>query len=337
VKPRTWRRYDAARASFHDFVAEAFPPEEGREAVLPTPPYDTDVVALWVGDMVDRGVCSAATAVAGLSKHHVNAGGAPLRETVGVQQALEGWARLKPPPVPKKPFTAAMLVEVAAHADVQSLKGARDFAMLVVARGGAFRGESELLAAKLPLRMVRGGAEVDVHTKTDKNVHVTTKRRIPATGAAGLAPLTALQRYLALSGHTSGFVFRNVSGGGARARSNSRPVSRSTLSDVVKTWAERLGEDPAKYAAHSLKHGCAADLKNAGVPAAVATRVTGHASLRTYDGYGGAAAQARALAARRRLAREERAAAVVTDAQLEAEAWRAASYGPPGTRFPRSN
>jgi integrase len=321
--------------SFHDFVAEVFPPTAGEEPSVPTPPYDTDVVALWVGDMADRGVCAAATAVAGLNKHHVNAGGAPLREAVAVQQALEGWARLKPPPVPKKPFTAAMLVRVAERADVQSLQGARDFAMLVVARGGAFRGESELLAAQLPLRMVRGGAEVDVHTKTDKNVHTTTSRRIPAAGAAGLAPLTALQHYLELSGHTSGFVFRNVSGGGARARSNLRPVSRSTLSTVVKTWAERLGENPAEYAAHSLKHGCAADLKNADVPTAVATRVTGHASVRTYDGYGGAAAQARALAVRRRLAREERAAAVVTDAQLEAEAWRAASYGPPETRFPR--
>ena len=60
--------------------------------------------------------------------------------------------------------------------------------------------------------------------------------------------------------------------------------------------------------------------------------------MRTYDGYSGAAAQARALTVRRRLAREERAAAVVTDAQLrKAEAWWAASYGPPGTRFPRFN
>ncbi len=57
--------------------------------------------------------------------------------------------------------------------------------------------------------------------------------------------------------------------------------------------------------------------------------------MRTYDGYGGAAAQTPALAMRRHMAWEERAAAVVTDAQLEAEAWRAASYGPPGTRFPR--
>ena len=51
-----------------------------------------------------------------------------------------------------------LLLLLAARADVKSLRGARDFAMLVVARGGAFRGESELLAAQLPLRMVRGGA-----------------------------------------------------------------------------------------------------------------------------------------------------------------------------------
>ena len=320
MKPSSWRRYDAAQRAFCTFHSEAYP----ARANPPTPPYDPAVVAEWVGDMVAHGSSSAATAVAALNKHHVNGGGAPLRDTVAIQQALEGWGRLKPPPVPKKPFTAAMLASVKALIDVTSLKGARDFAMLVVARAGAFRGESELLAATLPLQLVAGGAEVHVHTKTDKSVHATSVRRIPAAGAQGLAPLGALTHYLSLSGHTEGRVFRNVAGGGARARSNTRPVSRSTLANVVKTWAARLGFDPAEFATHSLKHGCVADLKYADVSTAVATRVTGHASVRAYDGYGGAEAQRRALAARRRQTREARATVVSTDAALEAAAWQAA-------------
>ena len=319
MKPSSWRRYDASQRAYNAFHAEAYPAKG-----VPAPPYDTVVVAEWVGDMVARGLCSAATAVAALNKHHVNGGGVPLRDSVAIQQALEGWGRLKPLPVAKKPFTAAMLASVRSLIDVTSLKGARDFAMLVVARAGAVRGESELLAATLPLRLVAGGAEVHVHTKTDKSVHATSVRRIPAAGAQGLAPLGELTHYLSLSGHTEGRVFRNVAGGGARARSNTRPVSRSTLSNVVKTWAARLGFDPAEFATHSLKHGCVADLKYADVSTAVATRVTGHASVRAYDGYGGAEAQRRALAARRRQTREARATVVTTDAALEAAAWQAA-------------
>ena len=331
MKPRTWRRYSAVRRSYHEFVADAFP-----ELPTPEPPFDTAVVVDWVGDMVARGVRSAATAVAGLNKYHISAGGTPLREHVAVQQALEGWARTKPPPQPKKPLTARMLVAIHAAIDDHTLVGARNFAMLVVGRAGAFRGESELLAAQLPLRLVPGGAKVDVHTKTCKNVHATTTRRIPAAGPFGLSPLAALRHYLGLSGHTTGHVFRNVSGGGARARSNKRGVSRTTLSTVVKFWAEQQGCDPAEFATHSLKHGCAADLKNAGVPAAVGARVTGHAAPSSYAGYGGKEAQCRALAAHRRVHREERAAASAANAALDAEAWLAASLEPPPARSPRS-
>ena len=320
MKPRTWRRYSAAQKAFVEFVLEVYP----ARTVPPEPPYDINDAALWVGDMVARGVLSASTYVAGLNKAHVNAGGAPLRDTPAIQQALAGWARLKPLPVAKKPFTNGMLLAVRDQIDVQSLVGARDLAMLVVTRGGAFRGQSELCAARLPLRFVEGGAEVDVHTKTDKNVHATTARRIPAVGPGGLSPLVTLQHYLAVSGHTEGFVFRNVSGARAHASSNARGVTLSTFTGVVKFWAKRLGFDPMEFASHSTKHGCVADLKYADVPVAVATRVTGHASVRSYNGYGGAEAQRRSLAAQRREVREERAATAAAHETLEREVWTAA-------------
>jgi hypothetical protein len=279
------------------------------------------LVAEWVGDMVARGVSSAATYVAGLNKLQVNSGGRPLRETVAIQQALEGWKRMKPPPKQKQPFVSSMLARVRDQMDPRALLDARNLAMLVVGHGGAFRGESELLAARLPLRASAGGAEVDVHTKTDVNVHTTTARRIPAAGPPGLVPLEVLQRYLQLSGHTGGFVFRNVVGGGARARSNERPVSRSTLAGVVKQWAEVLGCDPKEFSTHSLRHGCAADVKTANVPTAVGMAVMGHASVGSYAGYGGAEAQRRGEAARRRQHREQAAAVAAEHSMLSAQAW----------------
>ena len=77
------------------------------------------------------------------------------------------------------------------------------------------------------------------------------------------------------------------------------------------------------YTAMALA-GCAADLKNANVPTAVATRVTGHASVCSYHGYGGAEAQRRSLAAHRREATEAYARGEAAQATLELEVWTAA-------------
>ena len=328
VKPTTWRRYDGAQRSFNEFWAELEP-----ALPVPEPPCNEADAALWLGNLVARKVASAATMLAGLNKHHVNAGGRPLRETPAIQQALDGWLRIKPPPTPKNPFTLGMLRSVHARIDTTTLLGARNFAMLAVGRAGAFRGPSELLAAQLPLRTVQHGAEVDVHTKTNKHVLATTVRRIPAAGPPGLAPLQALLHYLHMSGHTTGLVFRNVSGGGARAVSNTHPVSRDTLSQVVKHWAGELGWAEAEFASHSLRHGCVDDLNTAEVPPVVAMAVTGHASRRAYEGYGGREAARRARAAAKRRECEALAQASVERLRVEEAAWTVAG---PTTRFPRS-
>ena len=322
LKSTTWRRYGAAEKAFGAFVAEAYP----SHSHLLRPPFQAAVVAEWVGDMVARGVRSASVAVAGINKVHVNAGGQPLRDSVVVQQALEGWERSKPAPEPKNPLTRDMLTALLPTMDTTRLRDARDFAMLVVARAGGFRGPSELLQAQLPLDEVAEGALVYVHTKSDRAKAARTAKRIPAAGPVGLAPLAVLRHYLTLSGHKTGFVFRSIQGGPTAARSSPRPVSRCTLNELVKRCAARLGCDPALFATHSLKHGCAADLKVAGVPTVVAMQVTGHATKRVYDGYGGKMAAQRALAMSRREAAQARAATESAAAALQADAW-AASAG----------
>ena len=76
---------------------------------------------------------------------------------------------------------------------------------------------------------------------------------------------------------------------------------------------------------HSLKHGCAADMKHADVPQNVALRVTGHASARSYAGYGGPAAARRAVAAQTRQRREAVSAAASAEAAAELAAWSASA------------
>ena len=309
-----------ARRAFTEFVGVVYP-----DAPPPTPPYEEEEVEEWVGDMVANGVLGAATNVSGLNKSHERAGGRRLLDNGVIREALAGFQRLRPLPVAKKPFTVSMLGEVAALTDRGTLRGARDLAMLVVAHAGAFRGGPELCAARFPLHPVEGGAQVFVHTKTDKNVHATSARRIPLLGAGGLSPLGVLRQYLRLSGHTTGPLFRNMSGGGARMHSNMNPVSYSTFSALVKHWAGELGFDASEFASHSMRHGCADDLKRAGVPTAVGMAVTNHASTTAYAAYGGAEARRRGAAIQRRGAAEARLAAATALTSQQSAVWSAAA------------
>ena len=115
--------------------------------------------------------------------------------------------------------------------------------------------------------------------------------------------------------------------------SNTHPVSCDTLSKVVKHWAGELGCEEAEFASHSLRHGCVDDLNTAEVPPVVAMAVTGHASRRAYEGYGGREAARRARAATKRREREALAQASVERLRVEEAAWTVAG---PTTRFPRS-
>jgi len=250
VKPGVWRRYDGVRRRFGIFRKEEFNVRPEVE------PFDIEHVVAWLGVRIADKVVSADTEIAALNKFHVRAGGTPLRDDVRIQEALTGWGRTKPLPVKKKPLTGAMIGKSAARWDESSLLGARAAAMLAAGHGGALRGPSELLAMQLPLRVVAQGAEVELQTKTDKHVQHTSVRRIPATA------LVLVRKYLALSGHSDGWLFRSIRGGGAAARSTDKPVSASTLSNVVKACATTLGNNPADFATHSLRHGAADDFKS---------------------------------------------------------------------------
>ena len=76
-----------------------------------------------------------------------------------------------------------------------------------------------------------------LYTKTvTRNVPQTSIHRIrPMAGEQ--RPLELVQTYLRLSGHTEGWLFRSISGGGKFAVSNKRPVSQTSLNELVKDSA----------------------------------------------------------------------------------------------------
>ena len=305
--------------SFIGFHEECF-------GCLPSPPpFPLQPVRDWVGDLVERGIVSAPGYVSALNKLQTGASAPSLREDPHIKRALEGWARTRPPVVKKKPMGTAMIADLAKEATATPLLHARNIAMLAVGCSGAMRGPSELLRARLPLEFVPEGAQVRLHTKTDtRHVAQTSIRRIrPVAGEQ--RPLELVQTYLRLSGHTEGWLFRSISGGGKFAVSNKRPVSQTSLNELVKDSAQRLGFDPRDFGTHSLKHGFADDGKLAGVPNRVLKAAGGWKSDRAFHGYGGEAARQRA----RRLEREERAAETERDREGLHEAVWAVGSEPP--------
>ena len=53
----------------------------------------------------------------------------------------------------------------------------------------------------------------------------------------------------------------------------------------MKRLLERAGEDPAGYSPHSLRHGFATSMQNAGVPDALGLEMGGWKDKATYHGY----------------------------------------------------
>ena len=321
ITDSTRSRYDTGVKSFIGFHEECYGGLPG------LPPFHLQPVRDWVGDLVARGIVSAPNYVAALNKLQTGAGAQSLRADPEIARALKGWARIRPLVTKKAPMGTAMIAKVAAATVTESspLLHARNVALLAVGCSGAMRGPSELLKICLPLELVPEGAHVRLHTKTD-SVHLeqTSIRRIhPVAGE--LRPLELVQTYLRLSGHTDGWLFRSISGGGAFAASNQRPVSQTSLNELVKSSAARLGFDPRAFATHSLRHGFADDGKRAGVPNAVLKAAGGWRSDHAFHGYGGEAARQKA----KRLEREVRAVADEHDHGAMRKAVWAVGAGPP--------
>ena len=64
-------------------------------------------------------------------------------------------------------------------------------------------------------------------------------------------PVAALKAWLAAGSITAGPIFRSVKKGGAVAGR----LPAQSVADIVKTYAERVGLDPALFAAHSMRSG----------------------------------------------------------------------------------
>jgi site-specific recombinase XerD len=161
-----------------------------------------------------------------------------------------------------------------------SLKGTRDRALLLLGFAGAFR-RSELVGLNVAdLEETEEGLRVTIRrSKTDQEGHGQV---IAVVRGGSTCPVKAVKAWLAASGISEGPLFRPVAKGG---RLGAGRLTDQSVCDLVKTYAERLGFDPAVFGAHSLRCGFLTSAARRGASVFKMRDVSRHKSMDVLQAY----------------------------------------------------
>lgn len=192
-----------------------------------------------------------------------------LRRTVGV--AKTG----------KHPLVIQDLRRVMA-AIPDDLLGIRDGALIITGFTGALR-RSELVALNVEdLRFQEEGTVITIRrSKADqegKGEHVG----LPFGSRIETCPVRAIKKWLSITGIESGPLFRPIGRGGHPGDGR---LSGESVGLAVKRAVARVGLNPRKYGAHSLRSGLVTSAATAGVDSVQLSRHTRHASLAVLRDY----------------------------------------------------
>jgi integrase len=178
----------------------------------------------------------------------------------------------------KLPASAERIVAMALAAG-DDIKGLRDRALLLIGFAGAFR-RSELVALnRQDLDESELGVKVTIrHSKTDQEGAGQT---IAIVRGSVACPVMALKAWLTAADITSGPIFRSVKKGGAVAGR----LPAQSVADIVKTYAERVGLDPALFAGHSMRAGFLTSAAKRGASIFKMMDQSRHRSVETLRGY----------------------------------------------------
>ena len=162
-----------------------------------------------------------------------------------------------------------------------SLRSARDSALLLIGFHGAFR-RSELIAVDCKsITWSHHGIIITIRkSKTDqerKGRDVAIRHRGGPT-----CPVKALERWIQLSKIIDGPVFRRI---GRSKNISEQALSAHAVSAILKQRLNEVGRDPSGYSGHSLRAGFVTEAVNAGIPTWKIRRQTGHSSDAMLDRY----------------------------------------------------
>jgi integrase len=267
--PATLRAYRIAWREFDSWCSQR------ALVALPAPP---EVLALYLADQA--GVKATATLglrLVAIRAAHREAGhedptvATVVRETwAGIRRTFGTAQHGKAP---------ARTVELRAMLDTldpTSTIGVRDRALLLVGFAAALR-RSELVALEVADVAAReDGLVVTVRrSKTDQEGE-GVQLGVPHGAHPQTCPVTAVARWLEVSGIDAGPVFRRVHPDGTIG---DRALHHSNVARIVKRCAEAAGLDPAQFAGHSLRAGLITSAAEADVHERDIMRQSRHKSI----------------------------------------------------------
>jgi integrase len=261
-----------------------------------TMPASASAVAAYIAAFAGTlAVSTIERRVATLSKTHDTLGVENPCQSALVKATLQGLRRKHG--VAQKQAKALTRDDLFAILDPmgESLKDARDRALLLIGFAGGFR-RSELVGLDVTdIEPVRQGIIITLrHSKTDQE-GAGRKIGIPH-GRTRHCPVATLTNWLARSGITRGAIFRpinrhgqiqpgaNLSEGSTGSREDHatkmKPerLSGDAVSEIIRERLTAAGIDPDGYSGHSLRAGFATSAAQAGASTLKIRAQTGHTS-----------------------------------------------------------
>jgi integrase len=245
-------------------------------------PATPEQVARYLADhAATLSMATLARRVVGIRAAHVARGFADPTDSELVRLTFRGIRRTFGQPQRR---VAALTIDQLANI-IGSLGGSskdiRDAAILLIGFAGAFR-RSELVAIdRGDVQIHETGAAIILRRSKTDQLGVGRTVSIPRVQGR-LCPVTALQKWLYISGIADGPLFRPVTKGGRAAQ---RRISADAVAGIIKTRTQAVGCDPTRYSGHSLRAGFATEAARLGMAKWRIKAQTGHLSDAMLDRY----------------------------------------------------
>ena len=220
-------------------------------------PAEPETIVNYINDLADNAKANTiARRISALTENFDAAGlkENPCRYPI-VKNALRGIKRMKGTiQHGKAPILFDDIKEMLTYLEGDEIQQVRDKAILLVGFYGALR-RSELAGIDVEdLKFTRLGLLITLRKSKTDQFDQGQMIAIPMVKDKDLCAVTALQKWLDVSGITTGPVFRGLTKGHHVRKTR---ISDKSIALIVKHYAGLMGMKHDDYGAHSLRHGFA--------------------------------------------------------------------------------